>query len=171
MKRSSHARLQPSAGSADSESCSRQDLQSYKPPTPQGPDKLKRREDRIIKIDEDNDRDWRAVGGASSPRVVNRSVLSDVEALQNRLSQPDRLIFRLSITGKALLTKQDLISPYNEIWGAAGYAKFRYHGVVCGGHPPDVKAAERWTSDAFLRYWRSIAPLHVTDKQQRKGAE
>ena len=71
------------------------------------------------------------------------------------------------------LTKPVFLQRCNEIWGTLGYPRttghcFRIGGtteLLIAGTPPDiVKATGRWSSDSFLRYWRSlddIAPQHI----------
>ncbi|KIJ58033.1 hypothetical protein HYDPIDRAFT_48857, partial [Hydnomerulius pinastri MD-312] len=75
--------------------------------------------------------------------------------------------------GWCCLTKKKLMARCNVIWSAAGIPSITGHSFRIGGTtelllagvPPDVvKALGRWSSDAFLRYWRSLellAPLHV----------
>ncbi|EIW77100.1 hypothetical protein CONPUDRAFT_157365 [Coniophora puteana RWD-64-598 SS2] len=71
------------------------------------------------------------------------------------------------------LTKRRLLLRCNAIWTAHGYSSSSGHAFRIGGTtelllagvPPDVvKTMGRWSSDAFLRYWRSLdilAPLHA----------
>jgi hypothetical protein len=71
------------------------------------------------------------------------------------------------------LTKPIFLRRCNEIWHSLGYPRttghcFRIGGtteLLIAGTPPDVvKATGRWSSDSFLRYWRSlddIAPQHI----------
>ncbi|KAF8883100.1 hypothetical protein BD779DRAFT_1674640 [Infundibulicybe gibba] len=71
------------------------------------------------------------------------------------------------------LTRQKFMHRCNEIWTQQGWPRltghcFRIGGtteLLVAGVPPDVvKAMGRWSSDAFLRYWRSldlIAPKYV----------
>ena len=71
------------------------------------------------------------------------------------------------------LTKPIFLQRCNEIWRTLGYPRttghcFRIGGtteLLIAGTPPDiVKATGRWSSDSFLRYWRSlddIAPQHI----------
>ncbi|KAJ6505708.1 DNA breaking-rejoining enzyme, partial [Mycena vitilis] len=78
-----------------------------------------------------------------------------------------------STSGPKILTKPKFLQRCNEIWKIAGYPhttghSFRIGGtteLLLAGVPPDVvKAMGRWSSDAFLRYWRSLedlAPLHA----------
>ena len=70
----------------------------------------------------------------------------------------------------------------DEIWGSAGYPRLTGHSFRIGGTtelllngvPTDVvKAMGRWSSDAFLRYWRSLeelAPQYVENLGSRRYA-
>ena len=71
------------------------------------------------------------------------------------------------------LTKRQFIIRCNNIWSTLGYPhttghSFRIGGtteLLLSGVPPDVvKTMGRWSSDSFLRYWRSLddlAPLYA----------
>jgi hypothetical protein len=71
------------------------------------------------------------------------------------------------------LTKKLFLDRCNSIWSTYGYPRTTGHCFRIGGTtellilgtPPDVvKVTGRWSSDSFLRYWRSleeIAPLHI----------
>jgi hypothetical protein len=73
----------------------------------------------------------------------------------------------------APLTKSQFLRRCNDIWHLLGYPRttghcFRIGGtteLLIAGVPPDVvKATGRWSSDSFLRYWRSlddIAPQYI----------
>jgi hypothetical protein len=75
--------------------------------------------------------------------------------------------------GIRCLTKRKLLARCNEIWSAAGIPTASGHSFRIGGttelllagvSPSVVQSLGRWSSDAFLRYWRSlelIAPLHI----------
>ena len=75
--------------------------------------------------------------------------------------------------GLTSLTKPVFLQRCNEIWKLLGYPHttghcFRIGGtteLLIAGVPPEVvKATGRWSSDSFLRYWRSleeIAPQYV----------
>ncbi|KIK78586.1 hypothetical protein PAXRUDRAFT_80365, partial [Paxillus rubicundulus Ve08.2h10] len=78
-----------------------------------------------------------------------------------------------SSRGWHCLTRKKILARCNSIWtsngipASAGHS-FRIGGTIellLAGVPPDVvKALDRWSSDAFLRYWRSLellAPLHI----------
>ena len=84
--------------------------------------------------------------------------------------------------GFSPLTKPLFLRRCNEIWRSLGYPRttghcFRIGGtteLLLSGTPPDVvKATGRWSSDSFLRYWRSledIAPYYIRrlhDKKRR----
>jgi hypothetical protein len=86
--------------------------------------------------------------------------------------------------GLSSLTKSRFLRRCNSVWHALGYPRttghcFRIGGtteLLIAGIPPEVvKATGRWSSDSFMRYWRSlddIAPQHVrylhTRKRRRK---
>jgi hypothetical protein len=66
------------------------------------------------------------------------------------------------------LTKRVFLARCNEIWGAHGLPRLTGHCFRIGGTsefllrgvPPDVvKSLGRWSSDSFLRYWRSPTAL------------
>ncbi|KAF8895591.1 hypothetical protein BD779DRAFT_1668836 [Infundibulicybe gibba] len=92
----------------------------------------------------------------------------------NRLTA-DLPLFAYDIGGgrHLALTRSKFMARCNEIWTRHGWPKltghcFRIGGtteLLVAGVPPDVvKAMGRWSSDAFLRYWRSlelIAPKYV----------
>ena len=75
--------------------------------------------------------------------------------------------------GHTSLSKATFLRRCNEIWQLFGYPHttghcFRIGGtteLLLAGTPPDVvKAMGRWSSDSFLRYWRSLddlAPQYV----------
>jgi hypothetical protein len=75
--------------------------------------------------------------------------------------------------GYAALTKQKFLKRCNMIWSQYDLPIFTGHCFRIGGttilllrgvSPYIVKAMGRWTSDAFLRYWRSLetlAPMHA----------
>nr|GAT53151.1 predicted protein [Mycena chlorophos] len=71
-----------------------------------------------------------------------------------------------------LLTRSIFLERCNTVWTAVGYPRTTGHSFRIGGTtelllnnvpPAVVKAMGRWSSDAFMKYWRSldiIAPLH-----------
>jgi hypothetical protein len=75
--------------------------------------------------------------------------------------------------GHAALTKRKFLKRCNEIWSQYGLPTFTGHCFHIGGttilllrgvSPYIIKTMGRWTSDAFLKYWRSLeilAPLHA----------
>ena len=85
-----------------------------------------------------------------------------------------------STEGLSPLTKPLFLRRCNEIWSALGYPHttghcFRIGGttelLIAGTAPDVVKATGRWSSESFLRYWRSlddIAPLHIRNIRKRK---
>ena len=86
----------------------------------------------------------------------------------------DSHIFTINSTvGLSSLTKHIFLQRCNTIWNTFGHPYvtghcFRIGGtteLLIAGTPPDVvKATGRWSSDSFLRYWRSlddIAPHYI----------
>ena len=79
----------------------------------------------------------------------------------------------VSAEGLTSLTKSAFLQRCNGIWHTLGYPRttghcFRIGGtteLLIAGTPPEVvKATGRWSSESFLRYWRSlddIAPQHI----------
>ena len=101
-----------------------------------------------------------------------------IAALENHLhiNNPPAnipLFSYLSPRGWHCLSKKKLLAHCNAIWSSHGIPSCSGHSFHIGGMtelllsgvPPDiVKALGHWSSDAFLRYWRSlelIAPLHI----------
>ncbi|TFK19746.1 hypothetical protein FA15DRAFT_600945, partial [Coprinopsis marcescibilis] len=86
--------------------------------------------------------------------------------------------------GPRNLTKAHFLERCNQIWTGLGYTRFTGHSFRIGGTtelllagvPPDVvKAMGRWSSDSFLRYWRTLdgfAPSYTenlhTSKRTKK---
>jgi hypothetical protein len=78
-----------------------------------------------------------------------------------------------SPNGPVLLNKNLFLQRCNTIWSILGYPRttghcFRIGGtteLLAAGVPPDiVRTTGRWSSESFLRYWRSldsIAPRHI----------
>jgi hypothetical protein len=91
----------------------------------------------------------------------------------NRIRDDQFLFSYSSVHGPSVLSKQLFLQRCNTIWSALGYPRTTGHCFRIGGTtellilgtPPDVvKATGRWSSDSFLRYWRSleeIAPRHI----------
>ncbi|TFY65321.1 hypothetical protein EVJ58_g2058 [Rhodofomes roseus] len=81
--------------------------------------------------------------------------------------------FRTPNGSLSCLTKKRFLSICNKIWSSHGLPhttghSFRIGGtteLLMGGVDPDVvKTMGRWSSDAFLRYWRAlevVVPLHA----------
>jgi hypothetical protein len=79
-----------------------------------------------------------------------------------------------SPNGLIALTTRKLLSRCNSIWSTRGLPSCSGHSFRIGGTtelllsnvPPHiVKLLGRWSSDAFLRYWRNlehIAPMHAS---------
>ena len=98
----------------------------------------------------------------------------------NRIPGDGHIFSYMSPDGFSPLTKPLFLRRCNKIWRALGYPHttghcFRIGGtteLLIAGTPPDVvKATGRWSSESFLRYWRSlddIAPLHIRNLHRRK---
>jgi hypothetical protein len=93
----------------------------------------------------------------------------------------DQHIFSFTTADDRLsLSKSLFLQRCNDIWGALGYPRttghcFRIGGtteLLVAGTPPDiVKATGRWTSESFLRYWRTLdalAPQHIRNIHKRR---
>lgn len=86
----------------------------------------------------------------------------------------DQFLFSFSApNGYSVLSKRSFLRRCNAIWSTFGYPRttghcFRIGGtteLLIAGTPPDiVRITGRWSSESFLRYWRSledIAPRHI----------
>jgi hypothetical protein len=91
----------------------------------------------------------------------------------NRLPRSSPLFAYQSSRGPQILTKSKFLRRCNNIWVPLGFPRatghcFRIGGtthlLLAGVSPDIVRVAGRWSSDSFLRYWRSldiIVPLHL----------
>jgi hypothetical protein len=110
--------------------------------------------------------------------VDQRAPINPISLLENHIRVSDvpndRHIFSfLSTDGLLSLSKPLFLQRCNAIWSSLGYPRttghcFRIGGttelLVAGTHPDVVRATGRWSSESFLRYWRSldaIAPRHI----------
>jgi hypothetical protein len=110
--------------------------------------------------------------------VDQQAPINPIHLLKNHIhvsSIPrDRHIFSyISADGLLSLSKPLFLQRCNAVWSSLGYPHttghcFRIGGttelLVAGTHPDVVKATGRWSSESFLRYWRSldaIAPHHI----------
>jgi hypothetical protein len=110
--------------------------------------------------------------------VDQRAAINPISLLERHLqvnNVPDNChIFAYpSGDGWTSLTKSTFLLRCNTIWQTLGYPRttghcFRIGGtteLLIAGIPPEVvKATGRWSSDSFLRYWRSlddIAPRYI----------
>lgn len=118
--------------------------------------------------------------------LVDQSIPSNPIALLkrhlriNNLPNDSHLFSYTSESGLSSLTKSIFLQRCNQIWQLAGYPRttghcFRIGGtteLLIAGIPPDVvKVTGRWSSDSFLRYWRSldeIAPQYIRHIRTRK---
>ena len=91
----------------------------------------------------------------------------------NGLPKSSPLFSYKSPRGLRVLTKTKFLQRCNNIWSTLGFPRatghcFRIGGttqlLLAGVSPEVIKVTGRWSSDSFLRYWRSldiIAPLHL----------
>jgi hypothetical protein len=91
----------------------------------------------------------------------------------NKIAQHDLLFSYTSSDTRSILTKSTFLHRCNSIWQSLGYPYtsghcFRIGGttelLIAGISPDIVKAMGRWSSESFLRYWRSlddIVPQHI----------
>lgn len=122
--------------------------------------------------------------------VDQRTPINPISLLKKHLRVNDvprdaHLFSYTSASGLSSLTKSRFLRRCNSIWGPLGYPHttghcFRIGGtteLLIAGTPPEVvKATGRWSSDSFLRYWRSldeIAPqyirhLHAQKRKRRR---
>jgi hypothetical protein len=104
---------------------------------------------------------------------LDPQVALNMHLLVNHCNSIAPLFTFTSANGPTILTKPKFLQRCNEIWGAAGYPRITGHSFRIGGTtelllagvaPDVVKTMGRWSSSAFLRYWRSLedlAPLHA----------
>ena len=102
--------------------------------------------------------------------VDQRAPINPISLLKNHVRvngvQQDDLLFSVtSADGRIVLSKKSFLRRCNMIWSALGYPRTTGHCFRIGGTtellvastPPDiVKAMGRWSSESFLRYWRSL---------------
>ena len=106
----------------------------------------------------------------------------------NKMSQHMPMYAYSTNSGPCSLSRHRFLVRCNTIWSALGYPRATGHSFRIGGTtelllagvPPDVvKTMGRWSSDAFLRYWRlleDIAPRYARNlpprtSQKRKRNE
>lgn len=109
----------------------------------------------------------------SQSAPLDPRVALDMHFLANKCDDNAPLFTYRSPTGTTTLTKPKFLLRCNEIWAVSGYPRTTGHSFRIGGTtelllagvPPDVvKAMGRWSSNSFLRYWRSLdilAPIHA----------
>jgi hypothetical protein len=113
--------------------------------------------------------------------TASNDTLDPVAALEHHLfinnaCPPSSSLFAYdSIHGYSTLTKPDFIHVCNTIWSSNGLGAIQGHGFRIGGttylllkgvSPWIVMKQGRWSSKAFLKYWRkveSILPLFIGD--------
>ena len=91
----------------------------------------------------------------------------------NNIPKDEHIFSYTSADHLVSLTKSFFLQRCNTVWHLLGYPRatghcFRIGGtteLLIAGTPPDVvKVTGRWSSESFLRYWRSldeIAPQHI----------
>jgi hypothetical protein len=112
--------------------------------------------------------------------TVNPITLLKKHLRINNISNDTHLFSYSTPNGFSSLTKPLFMRRCNMIWHALGYPRatghcFRIGGtteLLIAGTPPDVvKATGRWSSNSFLRYWRSlddIAPQYIRHLHAQK---
>jgi hypothetical protein len=121
--------------------------------------------------------------------VDQRAPINPISLLKSHLRvnsvRSDSHIFSYqSGNGLLPLSKGRFLQRCNSIWSRLGYPRttghcFRIGGttelLIAGVSPDVVRTTGRWSSESFLRYWRSldaIAPLHIrnihTNRQRRR---
>lgn len=117
--------------------------------------------------------------------AINPILLLKKHLQVNNIPDDAHLFSYTTIHGLSSLTKSLFLRRCNAIWHPLGYPRttghcFRIGGtteLLIAGIPPEVvKATGRWSSDSFLRYWRSlddIAPqyirhLHAQKRRRRR---
>lgn len=115
------------------------------------------------------------LGRQLGPSDPISSLLAHFAASPEVLASPSHHLFSYSVGGGRLtsLTKRKFLLVCNSVWAAHGLPRITGHCFRIGGTtelllrnvPPHiVKVLGRWSSDSFLRYWRTlehIAPLHA----------
>jgi hypothetical protein len=103
--------------------------------------------------------------------IASQSVVDPFELLErhwevsgNRLGVESFLYqFRTRLGQVMALDKTEFMKRCNEIWAAHGYQRFTGHSFRIGGttaflangiDPKVVQSLGRWSSDAFMKYWR-----------------
>lgn len=117
--------------------------------------------------------------------VDQHAPINPISLLKNQLRvnnvPGDAHIFSYtSPAGRLPLSKTLFLHRCNEIWRGLGYPRttghcFRIGGtteLLIAGTPPEVvKATGRWSSESFMRYWRSlddIAPQYIRNLHKSK---
>lgn len=86
----------------------------------------------------------------------------------SRLSEESLLCEYLDNGVAKVLDKQTFMAMCNEVWSRHGWPKITGHSFRIGGttallmagvNPNIVKKMGRWSSDAYLRYWRTVEEI------------
>lgn len=101
--------------------------------------------------------------------------------LRNRVPNNSPLFTYYKNQTPEILTKKTFLDRCNQIWSKHGFPTITGHSFRIGGTselllsgvaPDVVKVMGRWSSDSFLKYWRSIediAPLHAQNAQHSRA--
>ena len=117
--------------------------------------------------------------------VDQRAPINPVALLKNHIRvnniPNDAYLFSYTSTlGPSFLSRDLFLKRCDAVWSLLGYPRtvghsFRIGGtteLLIAGTPPDiVKVMGRWSSDSFLRYWRSLdalAPQYVRNLHTRR---
>ena len=117
--------------------------------------------------------------------MAQHDPINPISLLNNHLlvnpARPSDPVFSFrSSDGLSFLTKPLFLRRCNTIWQTLGYPHttghcFRIGGtteLLISGVPPEVaRVTGRWSSDSFLRYWRSLddlAHLHVRNLKSHR---
>ncbi|KIM22094.1 hypothetical protein M408DRAFT_29036 [Serendipita vermifera MAFF 305830] len=107
----------------------------------------------------------------SQKNPLDASVAVSHHILGSRLND-EALLCEYKVGSKVfILDKQELMGMCNSIWSKEGIGRITGHSFRIGGttaylmagiEPSFVKVMGRWSSDAFLRYWRKLDELFTT---------
>lgn len=104
---------------------------------------------------------------------INPITLLKTHIRRNNVSGSSHIFSYCTPSGALSLTKNLFTQRCNAIWSQLGYPRITGHSFRIGGTtelliagtPPDVvRATGRWSSESFMRYWRSledIVPRHI----------
>lgn len=109
------------------------------------------------------------------------SAAMDYHIAANELQDDSPIASYLELSGaRKVLTARAFVARCNEIWKDAGLSRLTGHCFRIGGttfyllegvSPDVVKAMGRWSSDAFLKYWRKLEALGLVHIEGLAGGE